>query len=113
VDDVTSNRTPDVTHVTKTPSAQCVFEFSGSIVYSREGLTPGIRTVFVYSPFALAGGSELHLIRRGVSPLIINYWFYQNIKKPRISGGPDIRYRDSTVATRKLVAGGDGSKCRR
>jgi hypothetical protein len=25
------------------------------------------------------------------------YSFYRNIKKPRIPGGPDIRYQDSTV----------------
>jgi hypothetical protein len=24
-------------------------------------------------------------------------WFYQNIKNLRVPGGPDIRYRDSTV----------------
>jgi hypothetical protein len=25
------------------------------------------------------------------------YWYYQRIKNLRVSGGPDIRYRDSTV----------------
>jgi hypothetical protein len=51
---VTSNKTPDVTDVTKTPSAPRAFECFGLISYSGERLTPGIRTVFAYSPFAIA-----------------------------------------------------------
>ena len=54
---VTSNNTHDVTDVTKPPQLRASSSFSGLISYSREGLTPGIRTVFAYSPFALGGGS--------------------------------------------------------
>jgi len=41
----------------KIPQLRASSSFSGLISYIREGLTPGIRTVFAYSPFALGGGS--------------------------------------------------------